>query len=58
MGQHSIDIVYLISQSFLQNMDIKHIPEAQLCKIGKHLLTCHAAVSGKDGMGAATAYRK
>ena len=41
----------MVRQRFIQHVQIEHIPLSQLFQVGKHLLACHAAVTGENGVG-------
>ena len=56
IGQDSVDLRYLIRQRFTQNIQVENISRNQLFQIGEHLLTCHAAVTGENGVGVFAAY--
>ena len=47
---------HLIRQGFVQHVQIEHISWDQLFQVGEHFLTCHAAVTGENGVGVFAAY--
>ena len=51
VGQDCVDFRNLVCQRFVQHIQIEHIPLGQLFQISEHLLTCHAAVAGENGVG-------